>query len=74
MKDISGNNIWLKELSQGKEHAFGQLFERYYTPLVIFADSYLKFAVILLKIRHKYNYGRGAVQILFNTQTNVHAA
>ncbi len=42
MKDFSGDDIWLKELSQGKEDAFSQLFERYYTPLVIFAVSYLE--------------------------------
>ncbi|MCG8484976.1 MAG: RNA polymerase sigma-70 factor, partial [Clostridia bacterium] len=32
---------WLKDLSEGKDTAFSKLFERFYTPLVIFADSYL---------------------------------
>ncbi len=43
-KDLSmneGNDIWLKKLAVGDDNAFRQLFEEYYTPLVLFADSYI---------------------------------
>ncbi len=36
-----GKNIWLKKLAEGENCAFRQLFEEYYTPLVLFADSYI---------------------------------
>lgn len=37
----AGNDIWLRQLSKGEDKAYEQLFKYYYTPLVLFADSYL---------------------------------
>lgn len=36
-----GNEIWLKQLAKGEDKAYEQLFKQYYTPLVLFADSYI---------------------------------
>lgn len=36
------NKNWLKKLAQGDDEAFKQLFESYYAPLVLFAETYIK--------------------------------
>lgn len=35
------NDIWLKQLAKGDDNAYEQLFKQNYTPLVLFADSYI---------------------------------
>jgi len=36
------NNSWLKKLAKGDQDAFRLLFENYYSPLVFFAESYVR--------------------------------
>lgn len=63
MEDTQENNEWFKQLYIGIDCAYKDLFEQYYSPLVLFADSYInnielareKVQNIFLKLIYKKN-------------------